>query len=88
VLGACVAGLPDAEWGQLVGAVVVLDPAAGPGPLAPGRAEALRAAVRAELGRSAVPRVLVAVPEIPLRGIGKPDRAAVAAVLATSHPGG
>jgi o-succinylbenzoate---CoA ligase len=39
-------------------------------------------AVRAELGRAAAPRRLRTLPEIPLLGIGKPDRAAVAELLA------
>jgi O-succinylbenzoic acid--CoA ligase len=82
VTAACVVGLPDAEWGQLVAAAVVAD-----GPLDLARAERLRDAVRAELGRAAVPRVLRAVPAIPLRGIGKPDRAATAALL-TADTGG
>ena len=42
-----------------------------------------RAAVRAALGRAAVPRVLQIVDALPLRGIGKPDRAAVAHLLIT-----
>jgi o-succinylbenzoate---CoA ligase len=75
VRAACVAGVPDAEWGQVVAAAVVWAPGAeGPD----GR---LRAAVRAELGRAAVPRRIVAVAEIPHRGIGKPDRAAVARLV-------
>jgi o-succinylbenzoate---CoA ligase len=40
--------------------------------------------VRAVLGRAAVPRVLRTVDALPLRGIGKPDRAAVARLLAAS----
>jgi o-succinylbenzoate---CoA ligase len=74
VLAACVVGLPDPEWGQVVGAAVVARGAAD--------ADGWRAAVRAELGRAAVPRRLVTVPRLPVRGIGKPDRAAVAALLA------
>jgi O-succinylbenzoic acid--CoA ligase len=73
VRAACVTGLPDAEWGQIVVAAVAWD--------TPGTAEALRGAVRAALGRAAVPRRVVAVAEIPLRGIGKPDRAAVARLV-------
>jgi len=38
--------------------------------------------VRTALGRAAVPRVLHTVDALPLRGIGKPDRAAVARLLA------
>jgi O-succinylbenzoic acid--CoA ligase len=50
----------------------------------------LQEAVRIALGRAAVPRLLVAVPELPLRGIGKPDRAAVARLVSAAaerhHP--
>ena len=82
VRAACVVGVPDAEWGQVVAAAVVWD---GP------RADAaLQEAVRIALGRAAVPRLLVAVPELPLRGIGKPDRAAVARLVSAAaerhHP--
>jgi O-succinylbenzoic acid--CoA ligase len=85
VLAACVVGLPDAEWGEVVAAAVVLD--GDPSDLT--LADRLRAAVRTELGRAAVPRVLRPLPEIPLRGIGKPDRAAVAQTLSQElHPGG
>ena len=80
VSAACVTGLPDAEWGEVVVAAVVWD--------APGSDEALRAAVRAALGRAAVPRMLVAVAAIPLRGIGKPDRAAVARLVTAVAEGG
>jgi O-succinylbenzoic acid--CoA ligase len=87
VAAACVVGLPDREWGRLVAAAVVpagpVDPA--PGPLDPALAERLRAAVRAELGRAAVPRILRTVAAIPLRGIGKPDRAATAQILTRPH---
>lgn len=74
VRAVCVAGIPDAEWGQLVAAAIVT------GPGRPSDA-ALQEAVRAALGRAAVPRLLHAVDEIPVRGIGKPDRTAVAALL-------
>jgi O-succinylbenzoic acid--CoA ligase len=80
VQAACVVGLPDREWGAIVGAALVVDGSPAP--------DGLRAAVRAALGRAAVPRVLQAVDALPLRGIGKPDRAAVARLLATpqAHP--
>jgi o-succinylbenzoate---CoA ligase len=84
VLAACVTAIPDDEWGQVVAAAVVLKAVvseAGADLSAP-VAAGLRAAVRAELGRAAVPRRIVAVAEIPLRGIGKPDRAAVARLIA------
>jgi O-succinylbenzoic acid--CoA ligase len=75
VQAACVVGLPDPEWGAVVGAALVVDGS-------PSLDEA-RARVRAALGRAAVPRVLHVVDTIPVRGIGKPDRAAVARLLAT-----
>lgn len=73
VRAACVVGVPDAEWGQVVAAAVEAD-----------RVDeaAWRDAVRAELGRAAVPRAVRVVDALPLRGIGKPDRGAVAALLA------
>ena len=76
VRAACVVGLPDPEWGAVVAAVLVVD--------APPAMDGLRAAVRAVLGRAAVPRVLRTVDALPLRGIGKPDRAAVARLLAAT----
>jgi o-succinylbenzoate---CoA ligase len=82
VRAACVVGLPDAEWGQVVAAAVVWE--------GPTSDAALQEAVRIALGRAAVPRQLVAVPELPLRGIGKPDRAAVARLVSAAaerhHP--
>ena len=79
VRAACVAGVPDPQWGSVVGAAVVVDPG--------GSADlgTLRAAVRAELGRAAVPRRIRVVQALPSRGVGKPDRAAVARLLAR-HP--
>ncbi len=73
VRAACVVGVPDPEWGQVVAAALVVDPGTD-------TAGAL-AAVRRELGRHAVPRRTVTVDGIPQRGIGKPDRVAVADAL-------
>ncbi|TCK20213.1 o-succinylbenzoate--CoA ligase [Pseudonocardia endophytica] len=73
VRAACVTGLDDAEWGQIVAALVVADGGADD--------DTLRSAVRSASGRAAVPRVLRRVERIPERGIGKPDRAAVARLL-------
>lgn len=77
----CVIGVPDPAWGQVVVAAVV------PGQTVPDP-DALRAAVRAELGRAAVPRRIVTVAAIPLRGVGKPDRAGVTRLIAATHPHG
>jgi len=76
VRAACVVGLPDPQWGRVVAAAVVPDPRDAPSH------DRLRAAVRAVLGRAAVPRRLLDVAELPLRGVGKPDRAAVTELLA------
>ncbi|HEV8557486.1 MAG TPA: o-succinylbenzoate--CoA ligase [Actinophytocola sp.] len=70
VVEACVVGLPDPEWGQRVAAAVVGGSTVDD--------DDLRAAVRAELGAVAVPRVIRRVDRLPLRGPGKVDRAAVA----------
>lgn len=81
VRAACVVGLPDDEWGRVVAALVVTG-ADDPGD------PALRDAVRDACGRAAVPRVLVRADAVPERGIGKPDRAAAAALLARTRPAG
>lgn len=72
----CVVGVPDAEWGAVVAAAVVADPGF--------ERDRAAAAVRAEIGRAAVPRRWLAVAEIPLRGIGKPDRAEVRRLLSAT----
>jgi o-succinylbenzoate---CoA ligase len=69
---AAVVGVPDAEWGEQVTAVVVpADPAAPPA------LEFLRARLHESLPAYAAPRALVLVPEIPLLPSGKPDREAL-----------
>jgi len=75
VRAACVVGLTDPEWGQVVAAAVVCADSAG---LDSG---GLGGAVRAELGAASVPRLVRELAELPLRGIGKPDRAEVARLL-------
>lgn len=71
VLEACVVGVPDDEWGQVVAAAVV---ARGVSP----SVEDLRAAVAEAVGRAATPKLVRFVSELPLRGPGKVDRTAVA----------
>jgi O-succinylbenzoic acid--CoA ligase len=76
VAAACVVGVPDAEWGQRVTAAVIpADPGHPPDP------RALRAAARRLLTRAQVPREIVLFDELPLRGVGKPDRSAVRTIL-------
>ncbi|WP_433266025.1 o-succinylbenzoate--CoA ligase [Actinosynnema sp. CS-041913] len=69
----CVVGVPDPEWGQAVAAAVVpTDPDTPPAE------DDLAAAVRAAVGRCAAPKQVAYLPELPLKGPGKVDRAAVA----------
>jgi acyl-CoA synthetase (AMP-forming)/AMP-acid ligase II len=77
---ACVIGVADAEWGQAVVAAVVPDD-----PAAPPAADALRAAVRELTSAAATPKRIVYLDELPLRGPGKPDRRALAVLLAQSQ---
>ncbi|MGQ0779078.1 MAG: o-succinylbenzoate--CoA ligase [Pseudonocardiales bacterium] len=77
VAAACVVGLPDPEWGERVGAAVVpTDHAHPPEPVA------LRAAARRLLTGAQTPKDIVLLNALPLRGIGKPDRDAIRALLA------
>jgi O-succinylbenzoic acid--CoA ligase len=69
--------VPDPEWGEAVVALVV----------PPGEHGDLRAAVRAELGAAATPKRIEFGSELPLRGPGKVDRAAVKAQLAPGATG-
>ncbi|WP_231641740.1 o-succinylbenzoate--CoA ligase [Nocardia sp. NRRL S-836] len=70
VLEACVVGVPDDEWGQVVAAAVVtrgVTPAV----------DELKAVVAEQVGRAAAPKLVRFVSELPLRGPGKVDRTAV-----------
>ncbi|MDP9827097.1 o-succinylbenzoate--CoA ligase [Kineosporia succinea] len=71
-----VVGVPDPEWGQRVAAALVLTPGAS----APTLAE-VRARVTDELSARSAPRQLVVLEHLPLRGPGKPDRAAITKIL-------
>ena len=70
-----VLGLPDERLGQRVAVAIV--PTAGAAPTL----DELRAHVVAELDSIAAPRELAVLSEIPLRGPGKPDRAALRKLL-------
>ncbi|MFN2477923.1 MAG: AMP-binding protein, partial [Pseudonocardiaceae bacterium] len=76
VAAACVVGLPDPNWGERVTAVVI--------PADPGRPPelgALRLAACRLLTGAQVPKEIVFIDAIPLRGVGKPDRRAVRTML-------
>lgn len=77
VQAACVVGLPDPEWGEIVAAAVVPHDH-------PPEVEALRETVRTHIGAPGVPKVLHLIRELPLIGPGKPDRYAVRHLLQTS----
>jgi O-succinylbenzoic acid--CoA ligase len=79
---AVVVGRPDAEWGEVVTAVVV--PA---DPSAPPTLADIRAHVQERLPACAAPGAVVLVPAIPLLPSGKPDREALRA-LPTAPRGG
>ena len=69
---ACVVAGPDEQWGARV--VAFVSAPAGSGDATD---EQLAAAVRAALGRAAVPRAFVRLPQLPLLPSGKPDRRAL-----------
>lgn len=79
VRSACVVGLPNPDWGEIVAAAIV--PADRDQP--PASAE-LTLLVRRQAGAAAVPKILRILTELPLRGPGKVDRSAVRAELKPS----
>jgi len=89
VAEAVLTGVPDTEWGRRLVAVIVPTSGAAPGAARPDPA-ALREAVHAAHGPAATPRVVVLADALPLRGPGKPDRAAIqrlAQGALARHPG-
>jgi O-succinylbenzoic acid--CoA ligase len=88
VADACVVGVPDAEWGERVGAWV--EPvAAGGGPgETPGRTltgETLTGHLRDRITGAKMPRLWHVAPGLPRNANGKADRATVLAVLSGSR---
>lgn len=77
-----VTGVGDDEWGDAIVAVVVPSPAGPPPELT-----ALRRAATAAWGAPAAPRHLLVVDALPLRGPGKPDRAAIRRLVADARLG-
>ncbi len=76
-----VVGVPDPDWGQRVAALVVpLDSAS---PAAPPTLADVRSRLRGILPDHALPKQVVTATALPLRGPGKPDRAAIAVLLST-----
>ncbi|GMA32400.1 O-succinylbenzoic acid--CoA ligase [Litorihabitans aurantiacus] len=76
---ACVVGLPEPEWGAVVAAALVLGPA--PARDTDAVVATAQESVRATLGGAWVPRRVVVVDALPLRGPGKVDRRAVRDLL-------
>ncbi len=72
VVEASVIGVPDDEWGQRIVAFVVAQ-AVDSG--------TLREAVRARLGRAAVPRDVIILDSLPHTGLGKVDRRALLSLI-------
>ena len=87
-----VVGVPDDEWGQLAVAVVVaqFDGSTDAALLGPPALLQLvrRACADAGIPGEQQPRAAVTVPELPLRGPGKPDRIAAAALARVLIGGG
>ncbi|MEO5982287.1 MAG: o-succinylbenzoate--CoA ligase [Pedococcus sp.] len=73
---AVVLGLEDHEWGQVVAAAVVIRPGV-PHP----SVLQVRDALRGRLADHALPRRLLVLEHLPLRGPGKPDRVGIAALF-------
>ncbi|UGT43208.1 fatty-acid--CoA ligase FadD8 [Nocardia yamanashiensis] len=78
VLNVAVVGVPDAHWGEAVTAVLVLDAATAADPAAVETVTAeIQAAVKQRKGSVQVPKHVLVIDELPLTGLGKPDKKAV-----------
>ncbi|RDI49417.1 fatty-acid--CoA ligase FadD8 [Nocardia mexicana] len=87
VRSVAVVGVPDARWGEAVTAVVVLAPEVAHDPAAVATVTAeIQETVKRRKGSVQVPKHVIVVDELPLTGLGKPDKKAVR-VLAAQHLG-
>ena len=84
VAEACVVGLPDEQWGSVVVAAVVREPAAGQEDPGSPDGAALREAVRDRLDGAHAPKRVAILEALPLLPSGKVDRRAVARLLAAA----
>lgn len=80
VAEACVVGLPDEEWGQCVAALLVPRGDSDPAPQL--TLADVRSQLRGILPDHALPKAVATIDALPLRGPGKPDRRAIADLLA------
>ncbi len=80
VAEAIVVGSPDPDWGQVVSAAVVVAKGRTPPTL-----DDVRVQLRGILPDHGLPRRLTTLAELPLRGPGKPDRAAVRRLFNHTH---
>ncbi|EAQ00339.1 MenE [Janibacter sp. HTCC2649] len=79
VAEAVAVGIPDPEWGEAVAVAITRDANCPPGH--PTTVSALREQLRGILPDHALPRAVREVPAVPVRGPGKPDRAAIRALF-------
>ncbi|MGE9807402.1 o-succinylbenzoate--CoA ligase [Janibacter sp. G1551] len=80
---AVVVGVPDPEWGQVIAAALVLHPDAPPAERrAAADVAAVRERLRPHLAAHALPRRVIVLGALPLRGPGKPARDEVAGLFA------
>lgn len=82
VTEAVVVGVPDPQWGQAVALAAVTSPGGPPvGPVPDAGVAEIREMLRPHLEPAALPRRVLVVESLPMRGPGKPDRSAVARLL-------
>ncbi|MEO7268305.1 MAG: o-succinylbenzoate--CoA ligase [Knoellia sp.] len=85
VAEAVAVGVPDPEWGEAIAVAVVRSTSPGPNPPTSHAltVSGLREQLRGLLPDHALPRAVREVLTIPVRGPGKPDRAAIRALFET-----